>query len=932
MKKSLAVIVGTVMLLSTIVISAANVSVMGEGHQQDAPNASTLIFEDDFDTGNLNKWGLSGWNPSGVCEVTTAQSHSSPYSLHCQSDPGTDTGPYVKKGFGQTYDHIKAENWIYLPTKTQAYDQIALLRLSAYYGYGNENNYHLGITLRDDDYKIDVREDLFFPNGQYQHLMRAWDLVDLAPNTWHQLILEIDNDVFTVQVNGVTVMTDIRNDIDSINYMFMGDTKGISGGWGDAYWDDVKVWVITQPQQTVDLSINDQDIAFSNPNPTQGDPVTIEATVHGDLDVPGGWQKYGVVLNVGGPGENLHVVNPSILKMSNGSYAMWYSGTDIPYGYSIFRAWSLDGITWHKQGAVLQKGGAYQETGVYTPYVYVHNGIYHMWYGGLFQSGGNRACIQYATSTDDGFTWQKQGMELYHEDGVSNPYVTYEGGQWRMWYTGIYWGNPNQCRIHHAHKVNLQDPWIKDGVVLNNNGPYDYPSAAAPKVFPTATGYEMYYTGYTPYTGPARILHATSPDGFNWIKDGIALNGTMPEENNYVAYADLMTEGNTLKCWYSGYDFSNWRIFYAEKVPANPGLDATCTVSFYLDSIDPGNLIHQEFNVFVPGGGQTTVSANWIPTIVGNHTIIVTVTDVNPPDSDMTNNYACSQIFVQEAANNATATATGPQGAHHDPIITLTYDWTDVPDAVDLFYSTNNGDGWHYIATDYSVDGYFDWEPQANPGPKPSKYWWIANARNGADDVGIPANGTAPEAGPFNWKTWDVCNNAPRTLLPGGQWFFVSFPLDISGNVAEVFDDAEWGDGGTMWDYIQWFETSTCKWRSYSIHRPPALNDLMFVDNTMGFWIHLTSNDGDGALTVGEGNMPVSTTIQLHTGWNLVGYPTTTPMDAETALWGTGFDMIMIFDPGAPYRVTEVPLTHIMYPDNAYWIHVPFDTVWTIDW
>jgi hypothetical protein len=299
----------------------------------------------------------------------------------------------------------------------------------------------------------------------------------------------------------------------------------------------------------------------------------------------------------------------------------------------------------------------------------------------------------------------------------------------------------------------------------------------------------------------------------------------------------------------------------------------------------------------------------------------------------MSNNYACHQTFIQPASDNATATATGPQGAHHDPIITLTYDWTEVPDAVDLFYSTNNGDNWYYIATDNTVDGFFDWEPEANPGPKPSKYWWIANAKNGADDVGIPADGTPPEAGPFNWKTWDVCEDAPMTFNPGGDnWYFVSFPLDVTGNVVEVFDDAEWGDGGTTWDYIQWYDAGTCQWKSYSIYRPQESNDLTPVDNTMGFWIHLSGNGGDGVLTVGEGSMPESTIIQLYSGWNLVGYPSALEMKASTALWGTGADVLMVHDPASPYRITEVPSTYILQPDEAYWIHVPFDTAWVIDW
>ena len=107
------------------------------------------------------------------------------------------------------------------------------------------------------------------------------------------------------------------------------------------------------------------------------------------------------------------------------------------------------------------------------------------------------------------------------------------------------------------------------------------------------------------------------------------------------------------------------------------------------------------------------------------------------------------------------------------------------------------------------------------------------------------------------------------------------------------------------------------------------------IDNTGGFWIHLTANGGDEMLTTGlEGVFPSGTTsINLYAGWNLVGYPSATSRLASDALAGTSADMIAYHNPVAPYRIDETSdLSSIMMDHgNAYWVRVPADTVWNID-
>jgi hypothetical protein len=156
-------------------------------------------------------------------------------------------------------------------------------------------------------------------------------------------------------------------------------------------------------------------------------------------------------------------------------------------------------------------------------------------------------------------------------------------------------------------------------------------------------------------------------------------------------------------------------------------------------------------------------------------------------------------------------------------------------------------------------------------------------------------------------------------------WNLISFPLvpfntsieavlsSISGNwdVCQAYDGSDPGD----------------PWKTYATFKPPPLNDLWDLDNTMGFWLHVT--DASSPLVI-QGEKPVETNITLIAGWNLVGYPTLKNETVGNALFGTGADIVMVQDNGEPYRIKVVGGTYVMHAGEGYWIHVPFDTVWTV--
>jgi len=168
-----------------------------------------------------------------------------------------------------------------------------------------------------------------------------------------------------------------------------------------------------------------------------------------------------------------------------------------------------------------------------------------------------------------------------------------------------------------------------------------------------------------------------------------------------------------------------------------------------------------------------------------------------------------------------------------------------------------------------------------------------------------------------------------------GEWAFVSFPIEVSGNIEAVLDDSTLGDGGTTWDVAKWYNASdpTDPWKTYRIGE--STNDFTDIDNTMGLWLHITANGGNNALTIAQtaGYSVAPVDIFLDTGWNLVGYPSATPLDADASLIGTGADFISVYNGGAPYLIQDlavVPGAHTFTPGNAYWVHVPAPTMWSV--
>jgi len=157
------------------------------------------------------------------------------------------------------------------------------------------------------------------------------------------------------------------------------------------------------------------------------------------------------------------------------------------------------------------------------------------------------------------------------------------------------------------------------------------------------------------------------------------------------------------------------------------------------------------------------------------------------------------------------------------------------------------------------------------------------------------------------------------------DWNLISLPFEqFDESIEQVLSSIS-----GKWDCIQTYDSILSEWNSNNIYTPDSLNDFSTLNHKQGFWINITELNVN--LTV-SGYISTSTNINLYAGWNLVGYPTLTEKTVADALWGTGADKVEAFDSAEPYRIKEVGPTYLMKPGEGYWVHVPMDTTWIIDW
>jgi len=165
-------------------------------------------------------------------------------------------------------------------------------------------------------------------------------------------------------------------------------------------------------------------------------------------------------------------------------------------------------------------------------------------------------------------------------------------------------------------------------------------------------------------------------------------------------------------------------------------------------------------------------------------------------------------------------------------------------------------------------------------------------------------------------------------------WNLISVPtLQEDEDIASVLSDSA-GDGATTWDRALWYNPwdSASPWEQYCTGWDPSLNGLTTLNHSMSIWINVVTA-GDGYLTV-TGTEQSSTTIALHSGWNMVGYPAVddSAYTVSSLKSATGATAVEGFNSTAAYKTSSLQDSYVLKEGEGYWIHVPSTTTWTVDW
>jgi hypothetical protein len=165
-------------------------------------------------------------------------------------------------------------------------------------------------------------------------------------------------------------------------------------------------------------------------------------------------------------------------------------------------------------------------------------------------------------------------------------------------------------------------------------------------------------------------------------------------------------------------------------------------------------------------------------------------------------------------------------------------------------------------------------------------------------------------------------------LEPG--WNLISLPSPQSDNSPEAVLQSIEGS----YDAVQWFDIKDVinQWKHNHVSKPIEQNDLINLNHTMGFWLHVTDPVQATLVVIGE-IMQLNQSIPIYPGWNLVGYPSLmnrTSVDALNNIdFGNEVDTIWTFN-ATTQKFKEIGPSDNIEIGRGYWVHSKVARIWDV--
>lgn len=170
----------------------------------------------------------------------------------------------------------------------------------------------------------------------------------------------------------------------------------------------------------------------------------------------------------------------------------------------------------------------------------------------------------------------------------------------------------------------------------------------------------------------------------------------------------------------------------------------------------------------------------------------------------------------------------------------------------------------------------------------------------------------------------------PMTIDLEEGYNFISIPnFQIVPTLDSVFDSIS-GE----YDAVQRYDVmdQNDPWKHWMESKPAGWNDLDYIEHTMGLWIRVTASGGTTFFC--NGTQPTADEyVDLFIGWNMVGYPSLTTRDRDSALNNLIFDVdvdaIWTYDAALDQWIELGPSDNFE-TGRGYMIHSLFDNTWTV--